>query len=195
MKRFALDRFSYSAVPFSIITAWFLFSCAPILILLYLATSEKISRTGGGIFFAAVLLFNFVGPAIYSKRPTPFQGGRTPIGYFALRGVGPLFYYNYPSWVLIFTDGIEVRVFYHCFFIPYEHVTSPPGKKGFFHKHLRIKTDIPGFPGDLRLYSAGASIDKMLGIINIYYNMDITHRELTRVTKKNEVIKNEYSNN
>ena len=65
---------------------------------------------------------------------------------------------------MIYIDGIEVRIMFHRFFIPYDRIADLPQKVGFFSRGLLIKSDIPDVPSSIRFYGFG--MKKILEVVN-----------------------------
>lgn len=107
----------------------------------------------------------FFGPMIFNRIPSPFQKDRQVIRSFT--GGGSLFLFQ-GSWpffrLLVYSDGLEVRVMLHRFFIPYDKMGGFPDKLGFFNLGLCIKSDLPGVPSNIRFKATG--MNAILGVIS-----------------------------
>jgi hypothetical protein len=102
-------------------------------------------------FFIAI----FLGPVLYNRVASPFEQGRILIASYI--GGGSTFLMN-GSWpffrLLIYADGVEVRVMFHRFFIPYDRMEDLPEKLGFFSRGILFQSDLPGVPTSIRFYGS-----------------------------------------
>ncbi|MDH3973904.1 MAG: hypothetical protein OEV42_06455 [Deltaproteobacteria bacterium] len=93
---------------------------------------------------------------IYNFFPSPFQKKRDKIASFT--GGGSIFLFN-GSWpffrLLIYHDGLEIRVMFHRFFIPYDKIEAMPEKTGFFSRGILIKSNLPDLPSGIRYQGFG----------------------------------------
>jgi hypothetical protein len=103
--------------------------------------------------FLLLVLPVFVGPILYNQAASPFEQGRTVVESYT--GGGSLFRMN-GSWpffrLLVYADGVELRVMFHRFFIPYDRMDGLPDKTGFFSNGLLFRSDLPGVPSSIRFY-------------------------------------------
>lgn len=101
-----------------------------------------------GVIFCAPIAYNYI-----SSR---FEDGRTRLTSYT--GGGSIFLFN-ASWpffrLLVYEDGVEVRVEFHRFFIPYGSMGDFPTKVGFFTRGLLIVSDLPGVPSKIRFAGFG----------------------------------------
>ncbi|MBE0618618.1 MAG: hypothetical protein IH608_11945 [Proteobacteria bacterium] len=99
----------------------------------------------------AVLLLVFLLSTAYNFVSSPYQEGRRVVATFT--GGGSVFLFN-GSWpffrLLVYHDGLEVRVMLHRFFVPYDGMDELPQKVGFFSRGLLIRSDLPGVPSRIR---------------------------------------------
>jgi hypothetical protein len=115
--------------------------------------------------FMPVFLFIFLGPVAYNFVPSPFQRERSLIASHTSGGSIFLFSGTWPFFrLMIYADGIEVRVMFHRFFIPYDKMDDLPEKLGFFSRGLLIKSNLPGVPSGIRFYSF--RMKKLLALVN-----------------------------
>lgn len=112
-------------------------------------------ETMASIFFP-VFLFIFIAPIAYNYFSSPFQIHRTPIETFTGGGAISLFNGTWPFFrLLVYKDGVEIRVMFHRFFIPYNKMDELPEKVGFFSRGILIKSDLPGVPAGIRFQAFG----------------------------------------
>ncbi len=77
--------------------------------------------------------------------PSPFQEGRQAGASFTGGGPISLFGGTWPfSRLLVYRDGLEVRLLFHRFFVPYEAMDEIPERVGFFLRGILIRSDFPG---------------------------------------------------
>lgn len=100
--------------------------------------------------------FIFLGPMVYNKLPSPFEKDRELIASYTGGGSIAFFRGSWPFFKLIvYKDGLEVRVMFHRFFIPFEHMEDIPEKLGFFSRGIPIKSDLPDVPSSIRFMPFG----------------------------------------
>ena len=123
------------------------------------------SDNSGALFFPA-FVFIFFTPIIYNFFPSPFQEERETIACFT--GGGSIFQFN-GSWpffrLIIYEDGIEIRVMLHRFFIPYNEMGEIPDKLGFFNRGILIESNLPEVPSGIRF--SGFGMNKIVKILNL----------------------------
>ncbi len=106
--------------------------------------------------FPPVFLVVFCAPIAYNYVSSRFEDGRTRLASYT--GGGSIFMFN-ASWpffrLLVYEDGVEVRVEYHRFFIPYASMGELPIKAGFFTRGLLIASDLEGVPSKIRFGGFG----------------------------------------
>ncbi len=98
----------------------------------------------------------FFTPIIYNYLPSPFQKDREVIVSYTGGGSVNLFSGSWPFFRLfVYEDGLEIRVMLHRFFIPYDKMSDPPEKIGFFNRGILIESDFPGVPSGIRYNGFG----------------------------------------
>lgn len=108
------------------------------------------------VIFLAGFAIAFLGPMIYNILPSPFEKNRQFIASYTGGGSVFLFGGTWPFFrLIVYEDGLEVRVMFHRFFIPYEHMEDIPEKVGFFSRGILIKSDLPGVPSGIRFMAFG----------------------------------------
>jgi len=111
-----------------------------------------------------LFIFVFGAPVAYNYLASPFQADRKVRASFT--GGGSIFLFS-GSWpffrLLVYADGLEVRVMFHRFFIPYDQMGALPAKIGFFSRGLLIESNLPGVPSGIRYQGFG--MQKVLDVI------------------------------
>lgn len=111
---------------------------------------QKIFKQGGGIILLVMILVIVVGPLIYNKRISRFERERIPltiIDHFGIiQGLRGAFIR-----LLLYDEGIEIRAFYHRYYIPFEKIVGVSIERILFCSRINIKTIIEGVPGFLTL--------------------------------------------
>jgi len=111
---------------------------------------HKNFRQGGGIILLVIILVIVVGPLLYNKRISRFQRERTPLKitdhFGIIQGLRGAFIR-----LLIYDEGIEIRAFYHRYYIPYKIIDGVSIERIFVCNRINIKTIIKGVPGFLTL--------------------------------------------
>jgi hypothetical protein len=147
-------KYKNSLLPFGILGTFALLIAVPLITFFIIgkyAGPEKVV-----LVFMPTFLFIFLSPVAYNFVPSPFERERNPIASYTGGGSIFLFSGTWPFFrLMIYKDGIEVRVMFHRFFIPYDKIADLPQKVGFFSKGLLIKSDIPDVPSSLRFYGFG----------------------------------------
>ena len=93
----------------------------------------------------------FLSPILYNYRKSIFENDRKPLKKITGGGSISLFSGTVPFFrLLIYDDGLEIRVMFNSFFIPYTKMSEPPHRVGSLTKGLAIKSDLPGVPAVIR---------------------------------------------
>jgi hypothetical protein len=107
---------------------------------------QKNFEQGGGIILLIIILVIVVGPIIYNKRVSRFERERTPlkiIDHFGIiQGLRGAFLR-----LLLYEEGLEIRAFYHRYYIPFDKIDGVSIERLLFGNRLNIKTIIGGAPG------------------------------------------------
>ncbi len=99
------------------------------------------ARLPGAAVLLVIVMVMLVGPWLYNRRPSRFQEGREVLrildGFGTVPGLRGAFIR-----LLLYSDGLEARVFYHRHFVPFS------GNPGFSLSGggLRTATEVRGFP-------------------------------------------------
>lgn len=99
----------------------------------------------GGVFLLIIFLVLLVGPIFYNRKESRFERERFVLkrhdGIGILQGLrGALFR------LLVYEKGIEIRAFYHRYYIPFDRINSASIEEGYFNCRLNIVTGIDGIP-------------------------------------------------
>jgi hypothetical protein len=167
---YIMDKnYSDSLIPLGIGASFFL----GLVLLLILGTiaglilADRVDiQQPGGVTLIAIFLILLIGPMLFIRRPSRFQAGRAVRAQFdgigTIQGLrGALFR------LLVYDDGIEIRAFYHRYYIPFEKIKSVTIEEGYFSKRLSIMSDIVGVPDYIRsaqkeFWPLAAQIEKMV---------------------------------
>ena len=145
------NKYSDSLIPFGIGTSFFL-----LLILLmsagagvgYFLRDYPVFPQAGGIILFIIFVILVLLPVLYNKKKSSFERSRVVLarydGIGTIQGLrGALFR------ILLYEDGIEVRAFYHRYYIPFEKIKKIATAEGSAGKRLRIETGIAGVPDSI----------------------------------------------
>jgi hypothetical protein len=125
---------------------------------------QKNFKQCGGIILLVMLLLIVVGPLIYNKRISRFERERIPlkiIDHFGIiQGLRGAFIR-----LILYDEGIEIRAFYHRYYIPFEIIDCVSIEKILFCNRINIKTIIEGVPRFLTLPD-----EQLLDLISIIQN-------------------------
>ena len=156
------SKYRDSPLPFGILGTLALLIALPLITFLIIekySGPEKLA-----LLFVPTFLFIFLSPAAYNFVPSPFERERKRIASYTGGGSTFLFNGTWPFFrLMIYGDGIEVRVMFHRFFIPYDEMDDFPQKVGFFSRGLLIKSDLPDVPSNIRYYGFG--MKKILEVV------------------------------
>lgn len=146
------DRYCHALLPFGVHLTFFGLLAAGLLVGLLVSQLAE-GAAAPGVFLPVLLLLVF-GPILFNYLPSPFQKQRRPLD--AATGGGSILLLN-GSWpyfrLLIYEDGLEVRFFFHAWFIPYARLESATLQRVFFSTALLIRSDLPKVPNRIRFFS------------------------------------------
>ena len=147
-------KYKESLFPFGILGAFALLIAIP---LISFFTIEKFGDPKQTAFmFMPTFLFIFLAPVAYNFLPSSFQKQRNPIESFTGGGSIFLFSGTWPFFrLIVYKDGLEIRVMFHRFFIPYDKMEDFPEKIGFFSRGILIKSNLPSVPSGIRFQGFG----------------------------------------
>lgn len=104
-----------------------------------------LKQFGGGIVLLIIFLIVFAGPRVYNSRASRFEKGRAVLDTLddlgVVQGLRGAFFR-----LLLYDDGLEIRAFYHRYFIPFAEIDGIALEKGLLHTRLHIATGIAGVP-------------------------------------------------
>jgi hypothetical protein len=150
------QEYSDSLFPFGIGTSFIIILMALILggsligILFEPFLRQENFVNGAGIILFIIFLVILVGPNIYNKRVSRFERGRIPlkiIDYWGvIQGLRGAFIR-----LILYDEGLEIRAFYHRYYIPFDKIENVSIERLLFDKRLKIKSIIGGAPGFLTL--------------------------------------------
>jgi hypothetical protein len=104
------------------------------------------------------LLVLFVGPFAWNERKSSFEREREVLATYRVGLSLLLFNATVPFCkVLVYRDGVEIRVQYTRFFLPYDRLTSPPSLEGILSGTVVFKSRLPGVPESILIHSSKAS--------------------------------------
>jgi hypothetical protein len=111
---------------------------------------QKNFKQGGGIILLVIILVIVVGPLIYNNRISRFERKRIPlkiIDHFGIiQGLRRVFIR-----LILYDEGIEIRAFYHRYYIPFEVIDGVSIERMLFCNRINIKTIIASVPRFLTL--------------------------------------------
>ncbi len=149
------ERFKDSPLPFGLVGTLFVLIAIP-MVMIMLAFKLGHPEAAAALFLPFFILV-FAGPILYNRVASPFELGRSLVASYI--GGGSTFLMN-GSWpffrLLVYADGVEVRVMFHRFFIPYDRMEELPAKLGFFSRGILFQSDLPGVPSSMRFYGFGS---------------------------------------
>ena len=147
-------RYKDAPVPFGLMGTLVALIAIP-LVTITIALKLGHSEAAAALFLPSFILI-FAGPILYNRVASPFEEGRILIASYI--GGGSTFLMN-GSWpffrLLVYADGVELRVMFHRFFIPYDRMEDLPEKLGFFSRGILFRSDLPGVPSSIRFYGFG----------------------------------------
>ncbi len=157
------DKYKDAILPFGIFGT-FMLILGLVMALLFMAISLFGENTGF-IIIPAGILGLFAIQVIYNHAPSPFEENRNLVKSFTGGGSTFLFNGTWPFFrLMVYEDGLEVRVMFHRFFIPYDKIIDLPEKSGFFSLGLLIKSDLPGVPSAIRFHAFG--MKRVVNVLN-----------------------------
>jgi hypothetical protein len=126
------------------------------LLIIVFNVEKYLGESTSTVIIMAGVAFVFFGPIIYNILPSPFEKNKQSIASYTGGGTVLLFGGSWPFFrLIVYEDGLEVRVMFHRFFIPYEHMEDIPEKVGFFSRGILIKSNLPGVPSGIRFMALG----------------------------------------
>lgn len=106
--------------------------------------------------FIPYFLLTFLGPLIYNIFPSPFEKERNIVASYTGGGSIFLFYWTWPFIKLnVYDDGLEIRIMFQRYFIPYDKMDDIPDQGDFFNRGILIKSDLQDVPYGIRFIGFG----------------------------------------
>lgn len=159
------NKYSDSLIPLGIGTSYLLFLA--ILMLAgtgvgYFFKDKHAFPQAGGIILLIIFVILVLLPILYNRKKSPFEKNRVVLGKYDGIGIiqglrGALFR------LIIYKDGIEIRAFYHRYYIPFNKMKRVRIDEGYTSKRLKIETGISGIPN--YIVSSGKEFRKLLELI------------------------------
>lgn len=147
-------KYKDALFPFGILGTFALLITVPLIS--FFAVEKFVDPKQMAFMFMPIFLFIFFAPVVYNLFPSPFQKQRNPVTSFT--GGGSIFLFN-GTWpffrLIVYNDGLEIRVMFHRFFIPYDKMDDIPEKVGFFNRGILIKSNLPDVPSGIRYQGFG----------------------------------------
>jgi hypothetical protein len=118
-------------------------------------TPKRLAPLGVPIALAIV-----VGPLAFNFMVSPFQKQRVVVGSFWGGGAIYLLHGTWPFFrLLVYQDGLEVRIMLNRYFIPYGQMDC---HAGFLKIGLLIKSQLPNVPSRIRFYGRTRTILRLI---------------------------------
>lgn len=107
--------------------------------------STRTFKQLGGIPLLLVFLILLVGPLFYNRKISRFEKGQKTVISFKffgeIQGLRGTFIK-----LLVYEEGIEIRAFYHRYYLPFTSIISISADPVFSGKKLNIASEIEGTP-------------------------------------------------
>lgn len=112
---------------------------------------------GGWMVFPVVAIL-FVVPLAWNELRSSFQSGREVVASYRV-GISLLLFNATAPFckLLVYRDGLELRVQYNRFFLPYAELSSPLSLEGLLSGTILLKSRLPGVPETIRIHSPKAA--------------------------------------
>ncbi len=157
------EKYIDALFPLSVFGTFALFLA--VLLIAFFATVGSGYPEQTAFLFMPTFFFIFFAPIAYNYFPSPFQKHKHLIASFTGGGSVLFFGGTWPFFrLLIYNDGLEVRVMFHRFFIPYDQLDEISQNFGFFSRGLLIKTTLPGVPAVIRYHGFG--MKRIVEVVN-----------------------------
>jgi hypothetical protein len=163
-------KYKDALLPFGILGTFAFLIGVPLLLIFIL---ERYFGPGAFPYlFMPTFILIFFGPIVYNYIPSRFQRERSVVASCTGGGSILLFHGSWPFFrLMVYEDGVEVRVEFHRLFIPYNKMADLPNKIGFFGRGVLIKSDLPGVPSGIRF--SGFGMKKILIVLNEMRNKSL----------------------
>ena len=121
----------------------------------------------GGVPLLVAFLVLLIGPHLYNRRKSRFEGSRKPIkdieSFCSIQELRGTFVR-----ILLYEDGIEIRAFYHRYFLPFQKILFISFTEGKSVSRLKIFTEMDDFPE--YIISSGKEFISMALLIRKKFN-------------------------
>jgi len=111
----------------------------------FLLGDKQDFRQLGGIPLLIIFLSLLAGPLLYNRKKSRFQVNKVILEKFdgigTIQGLRGAFFR-----LLLYEQGVEIRAFYHRYYIPFTKINTASIEKGYFNNRLNIVTGISGVP-------------------------------------------------
>jgi hypothetical protein len=159
------ENYSEALVPFGI--NWTLIILIVITIAVLFVAIKAAGPYSAPNIFVPILFALFIGVSAYDNFfPSSFQKKRDVIASFY--GGGSIGFFNTGTAqsfkLLVYKDGLEIRVLLHRFFIPFEKIKEISAVGSFLNRGILIKSDLPSVPTEIRFNKL--AIQKVIQSIN-----------------------------
>ncbi len=102
-------------------------------------------RHGGGIILLIIFLIMLAGPVLHYRKRSRYEKDKVVIGKYdgigVIQGLRGAFFR-----LLVYEEGLEIRAFYHRYYIPFSEISRVSIEEGRFNIRLNIVTVIKGVP-------------------------------------------------
>lgn len=157
------NSYKESPFPFGVVGTFVIF--LGIMMFSMFFVMEHTAPAAAAFMFPLMFVVIFVGPAWFNRLPSSFEQARTVAASYTGGGSMLMFNGSWPFFrLLVYDDGVEIRVMFHRFFIPYDKMEDLPDKIKFFSFGVLFKSDLPGVPSSIRFH--GRSSKKILEFVN-----------------------------
>jgi len=171
------QSYKHSPFPFGV-TVTFTILFLPLFLIIML-TFVYAGPEYAPLAFIPLIIITFIAPILYNYLSSPFQKERKVINSFTGGGSISLFNASPPFFrLLLYEDGLEIRVMFQCYFIPYDKLDDLDQKIGFFSSGFLIKSDLPEVPSRIRYYGAfTGGAKKVLDILKEHRNLYMANKK------------------
>lgn len=161
------QTYRHSPFPFGAFFPFIIFILLVLIVCMSAVILAGLNDIDIGLVLIPTVLAVFAAPVIYNRFTSHFERNRKVVASFT-GGVSILIFSASPpfSRLLVYEDGIEIRVLFQCFFIPYDRMADLDQKPSFFFPGFVIKSDLPDVPTRIRYAGVfGGNIDKVLAAV------------------------------
>lgn len=135
-----MKRYAHSLSPFDLYGTNF---CILLFFIVLILITQKLSPVFGIFLFFLFAAIWIISIYKYNDIPSPFENDRDIISSFRTH---LWFGSPVPAKVLVYKDGLEVRVLFHRYFIPYDKMENPTKKDDKPISGISIISNLPRVP-------------------------------------------------